>query len=286
MKKSGVASALSELRSRDPDLPLAVLLWRIVAWKLHRLRRNQPVVPLHSHSSMKLNAAPHEHGIQAAVFLFRDAYEPSVRHAIDTYVKEGDAVYDIGANLGLWTLRMLERVGESGSVCAFEPNPETAERLESNIALSGHKHAQIRALALGSENGTLTLYVPDDVGRSSLAAESDTDRKIDVPVRPLDDIWMEQGRPHISFVKMDIEGAEPLVFRGAREFFKASRPVVCCEVNVEKLRNMGFMPIDATHPLSDLGYRALIWNETQKSLVPMQNPEEIRVTCDLVFIPH
>lgn len=285
MRTTGLAASFMELRQRDPDLSLRVLLWRIAVWKFHRIMRNEPLVPLHRRSLMKLNASPNEHGIQAAVFLFRDSYEPSVRHAIDMYVKEGDAVYDIGANLGLWTLRMLERVGTSGSVCAFEPNPETVVRLNRNIALSGHKNAQIQSHALGSENGNLTLYVPDDVGRSSLAAESEADRKIEVSVIPLDQVWSEQGRPHISFVKIDIEGAEPLAFRGATEFFKAAKPVICCEVNVEKLANMGFLPFDVTSQLLNLGYKALIWDETRKSLTPMPDPEDIRETCDLVFVP-
>lgn len=282
MSDSGLISSFAELRRRDPAMSLPGLVGRMIMWKFHRLIRAEPVVPLHASSRMRLRATPTEHGIQAAIFLFRDAYEPSVRYAIDTYVKEGDKVYDIGANLGLWALRMLERVGPQGSVCAFEPNPETAQRLKQNIDLSGHVNAQIFAHALGSATDTLTLYVPDDVGRSSLAAEAETDRRIDVPVRRLDDVWNEQGRPHISFIKIDIEGAEPMVLRGASDFLQTVRPVICCEVNVEKLANMGRVPSDVTEPLFHLGYKALIWNETK--LAPMKYPV-IKETCDLVFIP-
>jgi FkbM family methyltransferase len=276
----------SEFRDRDPDLPLLVLIARLLRWKLHRLLRAEPIVRLHGVSRMKLRASPGEHGIQAAIFLFRDAYEPSVRAAIDHYVKEGDHVYDIGANLGLWSLRMLERVGPTGRVCAFEPMPETAERLAQNIKLSGHTNAIVRSHALGEAAQELTLYVPDDLGRSSLAAESEKDKQIKVMVSRLDDVWKAQGRPDIRFIKIDVEGAEPLVFRGATAFFKELRPVICCEINLEKLANMGFAPSDVTAPLLELGYQAWTWSDKRRRLVAATNVVEINETCDLVFVPQ
>jgi FkbM family methyltransferase len=273
----------SEFRNRDPDLPALVLFARLLTWKACRMVRAEPVVNLHGASRMRLRAAPGEHGIQAAIFLFRDSYEPSVRSAIDLYVNGGDHVYDIGANLGLWTLRMLERVGPEGSVCAFEPMPETAQRLAQNIRLSGHRNAIVCAHALGESDQQLTLYVPDDLGRSSLAAESDNDRQVSVEVARLDDVWQAQGRPDIRFIKIDVEGAEPLVFRGATEFLKTCRPVICCEVNLEKLANMGFAPSDVTAPLFALGYRALKWSQQQRQLIVAATADEIDETCDLVF---
>ena len=284
MKIGAATAAFSELRKRDPDLPSLVLLSRIMLWKLHSMLRSKPVVRLHGSSRLKLHAAPGEHGIQAAIYLFRDAYEPSVRSAIDHFVQPGARVYDIGANLGLWTLRLLERVGPAGTVCAFEPMPDTAAMLRHNIELSGHNNAIVREQALSDATGELVLHVPDDIGRSSLAAESEGDRKVVVKTLVLDDVWQEQMRPAISFVKIDVEGAEPLVFRGAMKFLAARRPTICCEVNVGKLANMGFAPGDVTAPLLALGYEAWTWSDEQRQLVKHPNVSNITETCDLVFL--
>ena len=89
--------SLRELRERSAEVPLHRLGARILLWKAYRMASARPVVPLHGRSRMRLQARPGEHGIRAGIFLLRDAYEPSVRHAIDPY----DAARVHGARLSL-----------------------------------------------------------------------------------------------------------------------------------------------------------------------------------------
>jgi len=277
--------SLRELRERSAEVPLHRLGARILLWKAYRMASARPVVPLHGRSRMRLQARPGEHGIRAGIFLLRDAYEPSVRHAIDRFVKPGDRCYDIGANLGLWTLRMAERAGPTGRVDAFEPGPETAAALAEALELSGHASAHVHTTALVESEGRATLYVPDDVGRGALAPESERDGAVSVGVRRLDDVWETQGKPAVAFVKMDVEGAEPLVLRGGSAFLAATRPVVCCEINPPKLANMGFRAGDVLEPFARLGYAALAWDAPAAALVPVAmegDPEAVR---DLVLLP-
>jgi FkbM family methyltransferase len=211
---------------------------RIALWEIYKLFRWQPVISVHARSRMRL-VPGRRRGVSGLIFAFREAIEPGTREAIRRHVRSGDTVFDIGANFGLWSLLLAELVGDAGRVEAFEPAPATAHRLEENITLSRHKNVHVNTMALGSQNGEVSLYVPYDPGRAALAPESDRDEKVTVPCRRLDDVWAELGRPRVSFVKMDVEGSEPEVLRGGHEFFSVSRPVVACEVNAPKLKAMG-----------------------------------------------
>ncbi len=286
MRLSGYRANLMALRKRAPEIALYRLLFRLVVWKACRIAGANPVVRLHTRSRMRLRATPHEHGIPTAIFLFHEAYEPSVRAAIDRFVCNGALCYDIGANLGLWALRMAELAGNNGQVFAFEPLSRNARGLSENAALSGLANIQVMPFALGGAQGHSTLYVPEDAGRSALAPESAADATEHVLVRTLDDVWEEQGRPPVSFVKMDVEGAEPMVLRGGHAYFGSVRPVTCCEVNPGKLRNLGFDRRDVFDAFSSWHYRALAWSHEAGDLVAFRPPEDPECTQDLVFVPE
>lgn len=274
-----------EMCARAGGLSPLAMLWRLLRWKLYRSLSTQPVVRLHGNARMRLQARPQEHGIQAGIFLLREAYEPSVRDAIDRFVAPGARCYDIGANLGLWTLRLAERCGSAGVVYAFEPLPRNARRLEDNARLSGLSNIEILPYALAAAPGEATLFVPDDVGRSALAPETAQDEAVEVKLQRLDDVWESQGRPAVSFVKMDVEGAEPGVLRGGETFFRTVRPVVCCELNPGKLRNMNHGARDILEPFAAWGYS--VWHRPDAkvdALAPFDGGVEGE-TYDLVFLP-
>lgn len=280
----GMIEAFREMRERAPETPVHRLGARIALWKAYRLAGVDPVVRLHARSRMRISAGRAEHGIRAGIFLFRDAYEPSVRHAIDHFVQPGATCMDVGANLGLWTLRMAERAGPTGRVLAFEPAPATAAALRDAVALSGHDNVAVFETALGDREGTAIIHIPDDVGRSALAPESAGDEAVEVRIARLDDIWDGQGRPAVGFVKIDVEGAEPLALEGARAMLSASRPAISCEINPAKLANMGAGPRDVFGPLAALGYRALRWDGTRCVLAPHEPDPEDGEVLDLIFV--
>jgi FkbM family methyltransferase len=278
-------AGLRSLRAHGSGLAAHRLLYRVLAWRMWRMVGGRPIVPLHARSRIRLDAKPGEHGVRAGIFIFRDGFEPSVRDAIDRFVTPGACCYDIGANLGLWTLRMAERATDAGCVHAFEPLSRNIRNLEESIALSCAANIRVQPFALGRADEMAYLYVPDDVGRSSLAPESASDERESVRVRRLDDVWTEQGKPHVAFVKMDVEGAEPLVLDGGRAFFEATRPVTCCELNPGKLRNLGFAPAAVLDAFSAWRYDALAWSNRDRALVPFEPSSDCDEVRDLVFIP-
>ncbi len=283
MQVSDLVAGYRDMHAQAPEMPSAQFALRMMAWKFLKTFSIPTTVPLHARSRMRLQARQNERGIRAAIYLYRDHYEPSVRRAIDGFVSSGDICYDIGANLGLWTLRMAEAAGPTGLVYAFEPHPANAAELAVNAALSNSTTIRICEHGLSDRESASSLYVPDDIGRASLAPETSSDEAVAIALRPLDSVWEEQGHPKVAFVKMDVEGAEPLVLRGGTRFFSEVRPVVCCEINPGKLANMGFAPADVLTPFRSWDYVVKIWNGT--TLVDSPSDMNWNDVEDLVLMP-
>lgn len=273
------------MSQRAPDLAASSLLYRLLRWKTLRILQAETIIPVHAGSRMRLTARQGEHGITTGIFLLRAAYEPSVRRAVDRFVAPGDTCYDIGANLGLWSLRMAEKVGPSGRVVAFEPVPDTARRLIENAALSFAGNIVVETIALGREEGPATIYLPGDIGRAALAAEGPKDARISVTQKRLDDVWAAQGYPRVKYVKLDVEGAEPWVLEGGSHFFRTCQPVISCEVNPGKLANLRFEVPELLDRLRELGYRPYKWMDKSEGLVEFLTPTWSDTVEDLVFLP-
>lgn len=156
-----------------------------------------------------------------AAFYFGDL-DRKISALIDATVKPGDTVLDVGANVGLITLRLSKRVGKRGSVHAFEPNPLVADRLETSLAANEIGNVQLHRVALGAERTTLRLDVPPhNAGAASLVrAGANTLYSRDVSVVPLDDFSLE----NVSFMKVDVEGFEEEVLKGFSKTLRKSPP--------------------------------------------------------------
>ena len=181
--------------------------------------------------------------------------------------------FDIGANVGFWTVPLAvarQEAGSSGRVFAFEPTPSTRAILQANLNLNTLREPKVVVFgcALGSAPGPAKLACFDGVyqscGWNTLgnpeAVGSDAMRNfttIDVPVRTLDDVWMELGRPKIGFAKIDVEGFEPMVLQGGTEFFESHSGlpdfVAFTEVNSVALASCG-VSVAALHTaITDVG---------------------------------
>lgn len=170
-----------------------------------------------------------------------------------SYLRPGDGALDIGANVGIFSVVLGGVVGESGRVLAFEPSPANIARLQANLNRNGLGMVQIFPCALGSAESQMTLHLATDPAYPSLmAVESGLadGTGVLVEVRRLDGVWEAAGRPDIAFVKMDVEGAEPDVIRGASNLLQSCHPTLLVEANspeqFEILREL----------LAPLGYQA------------------------------
>lgn len=146
------------------------------------------------------------------------------RLAPNKVVQEGDVVVDVGAHVGLFTRKALDR--GAARVIAIEPDPNSLECLRRNFA-EEIEDGRVTLVAAGAwnETGTMTLSLGDSPGWNSLVEEM-SDESVEVPVRTIDAILEELDVDRVSFIKMDIEGAEPQALEGSRATLEKYHPTV------------------------------------------------------------
>jgi FkbM family methyltransferase len=146
---------------------------------------------------------------------------------IEKIVKPGDCVLDIGANLGIVTLRLAQLVGELGVVHAFEPNPGLSKLLRDSIEQNQLRNVHLHGIAIGSEEGTIDLVFPrENSGKGTISsARSQAGwTSIPVQVKLLSRIAEEFRFDRVRLVKIDVEGFEAEVLQGAESWLAKSPP--------------------------------------------------------------
>src|SRR5262249_61828421 len=155
-------------------------------------------------------------------------------------LKPGDVAVDAGAHIGFFTMHLADAVGAGGRVYAFEPLDTNAVLLERSIAENRyHDGVIVRRAAVGAASGTATLTFPLEtlnsggayLLRDGTSALTGNERRR-VPLVALDDLDIR--RP-VRFIKMDVEGAEPLVVRGAARILREDRPLLLSELHPVQL---------------------------------------------------
>lgn len=173
----------------------------------------------------------------------------------------GRIVYDIGAFRGAYTLFFAAKVGAAGMVVAFEPQMDNFSRLR--LRLERHRVANVRALpfALGARSETRTMYrLPAMVTTASLAAEARTlfrQRAGEARIEPLDRLRDTLHLPPPDFMKVDVEGLELEVLRGAADTLARFRPELLIEVHGEGRGPKAERVRQVAEWLEPLGYRLL-----------------------------
>lgn len=189
------------------------------------------------------------------------AYEPELLGLLvdELRASERPTFVDVGANIGLISLAVLARVPEA-RVFAFEPGPHQRRLLEATIARNGLSgRLMLSPLALSERGGTAPFAVHTsrhasgdgfvDTGRAGPT------RELRVRTESLDAWWEGEGQPPLDVVKIDTEGAELLVLRGAEAVLEAERPVVFLEIHPLNLRAYPYASDDVRDFLESRGYR-------------------------------
>ncbi len=162
--------------------------------------------------------------------ILRGRYELNELDFIRRTVRSGHHVVDCGGHIGFFTMHMAALVGRHGSVTVFEPVDRNAECLARSIGENGFEaFVRLERAAVGATAGTLPLvFAPNTInsGGAFLRGPSGVPGghvTTDVRVMALDQL--DLPRP-VGFIKADIEGAEPLAFRGADRLLRVDRPVI------------------------------------------------------------
>jgi FkbM family methyltransferase len=173
-------------------------------------------------------------------FFPQGSYEEKLHSEISAELRPGDLIWDIGANLGLYTKMFAQRTGNTGRVFAFEPVPSTFEQLCRETR--DYPWVQNEQIALSDFDGVCRLLVgeSDTVGHlENFAGETITGTSVDVPVMCGNSYWKKTGMTP-NLLKIDVEGFEEEVLNGMKSLLAAPElRAVFLEVHFEILESRG-----------------------------------------------
>lgn len=146
-------------------------------------------------------------------FLSHRVKEEATTEFIKSFLKPGMTFVDVGANVGYFTLLAASR---GCRVVAFEPTPAVVVRLHENVALNGFDEVTVVNAAVADKRGTLKLFLsPDDPEANNLYEGSIS---VEVSTVSLDDALADHGVKKVDLLKIDAEGAEPMILIGADNY--------------------------------------------------------------------
>ncbi len=156
-------------------------------------------------------------------------YEPEVQAAFEMVLRPGMTVVDAGCNIGYFTLLAAHKVGESGRVLAFDPSPINCRLLRKSAQENGFPHVHVREQPLGDREARYAFFEQNGNGMlldlETHPNAAGWDALLTTAI--LDELLREAGPVHV--IKLDVEGAEYRVFRGARRIIETHRPVLITE---------------------------------------------------------
>jgi FkbM family methyltransferase len=220
----GLRRRLSLLQMRGP-------VGRWLSSRLTRLLRNRDMTILGGAAAgARINL-----GGSYLQYLSGDV-ETVVQDALSQVVKPGQVVYDIGANIGFFTIICARLVGPNGRVYAFEPMPESAVTLRHNVALNSLDNTVVVEKAASSADGRAELLVSEWSAFHALKAEgiSPPERArgaVEVETIALDNFASDGDGDSPDVVKIDVEGAELEVIKGMAALLASKRPLLICELH-------------------------------------------------------
>jgi FkbM family methyltransferase len=171
--------------------------------------------------------------------------EPHTTRAMKSNLKAGDTFWDIGANIGWYSLLASRIVGPDGRVFSFEPSPDAFNLLSANVR--GLLYLRAMQCGVGNADTVAALAAQGAAGGASFVEEvtklnqsflpETPIRKVEVNIRRVDTLLKELEPPHL--VKIDVEGFELEVLKGARELLSTTRPSLIIEIHPPQLKLSG-----------------------------------------------
>lgn len=212
---------------------------------------------------------PEDHGWECIEIL--GDYETGTSRLLQSVVRPGEVVFDVGANIGWYSTLLGRVVGEGGEVHSFEPVPWIYAKLAANCRLSGvGGRVRLNQVAVGSEAGRVELFTRagGPHGETSTFRPSDVASSVVVHVTTLDDYVRQSGRSP-ALVKVDVEGFENAVVQGS-SLLMNQKPMWLFEANFETAAAAGWAPAELLQQLAAAGYRFLRiprgWREPRRML--------------------
>ncbi len=156
----------------------------------------------------------------SGIRFIKGTYEPKNVQAIQNTVQENDIAYDVGAHVGYFSVLMGDIVGSGGRVIAFEPRGLNLGYLQRHVSVNNCDNIKIVSKALGDHSGHAKLETRTGSGTGYVSDTGDED----IEITSIDELVESGALPPPTFLKIDVEGGEMAVLRGARKVIESQRP--------------------------------------------------------------
>ena len=187
--------------------------------------------------------------------LLAEDYEPSTTKLINKEVKNGMRVFDLGANIGWFTLVFSKLVGDSGIVYSFEPDPYYFHILKENIKLNKLKNVLIFQLAASNKLGMSSFNLNKTFGTYVLNSNTISENSQNVKTTTIDKFCQEHNTK-IDFIKMDVEGSEPKTLEGMKKVIAANPNLrIISEFHPDAITDVGSSPENYLRNIEQAGFR-------------------------------
>lgn len=199
-----------------------------------------------------------------APVIIADKFEQNEKIEILKYTNEDTIFLDIGANIGYYSVLLSDKVKK---VYAFEPVTENYLLLNKNIEVNNLKNVTAVHKALSNKNGEVEMFIDKlNGGGHSMQINNvlDTNSSEFIPSIRLDDYIESEGIENINLIKIDVQGAEGLVFEGAMETLKKFKPIIMMEYDPKMLSNFGTDPEKLLNMFKEMGYTIKVINENDQ----------------------
>jgi FkbM family methyltransferase len=189
--------------------------------------------------------------------LLEGLWDPNLTSLINERLNPGDVFVDVGAHSGYFTLLAAKRVKPTGNVLSIEPNPKIFDQLVQNIAASEIVSPIVEQVACSDSAKDEILYIHDDTN-SSMSSLSHLNiantHKVSVTCTTLDSLVEKHQLTRVDLIKIDVEGAELSVLRGALRTLRKMNPMIVLELDTRLLSGFGVTMDDVTRLLDDFDY--------------------------------
>ena len=188
-----------------------------------------------------------------------------------SYSKDLNTIFDVGANIGFTAIRMASTMGEKGTVHAFEPDAFNYDQLIKNLELNPKLLVKANKFGLAASNQTLKLEIvtKDNLGGNRIS-NSATSNYSEIHVMPMDQYCSENKIQKVDLIKIDVEGFELEVLKGAKNTIEKSRPILFVEIDENNLKYQSSTPTELIAFLESY-YSKIINSQTGKSISSKDN---------------
>ncbi len=207
--------------------------------------------------------------------LIYSGFEESEILFLRRYLSNSDIFFDIGSNIGLYSLHAAQVVGKTGKVFAFEPTPSTYSQLKRNVDLNNFgKYVICNNIGLSDNKGTLKMNVSsngyDAWNTFAKPIRPYFDKQIEIPVETFDNYINNNNIniKDISLIKVDVEGWETFVFKGASSLKDQDSPVLLVEFTEDYAFAAGSNCYELYDLIKSFGYDWFTYNSISNQLVP------------------